>query len=341
MKHRTTIKDIAKELGISPSTVSRALKNHPDISEKTRNLVFETAKRLNYRPNPIARSLKMQQNRTIGVIVPQIVHYFFSSIISGIEDLAYQKGYSVVLLQSNEFYEREKASANFLLNNGVSGVLVSRTKETTDFTHFQELIDFGIPIVFFDRFCPSLKTDKVIINDEYAAYIATEHLIKTGCRRIVHFRGPQKLQISTRRETGYLEAFREYKLPIDRNLIIECDSFEKAKKITKELIEQNFDFDGIFAVNDESAAGAIMALKAANVKIPDEVSVVGYSNDLISKIIEPQLTTIDQRGYDMGQMATKLLLERIETEKELRPRTEVIPTRLILRNSTKKVQENS
>ncbi len=339
MKHRTTIKDIAKELGISPSTVSRALKNHPDISEKTRKMVFETAKRLNYRPNPIARSLKMQQNKTIGVIVPQIVHYFFSSIISGIEDFAYEKGYSVVMLQSNESYEREKSSANFLLNNGVAGVLVSRTKETTDFSHFQELIDFGIPIVFFDRFCPSIKTDKVIINDEYAAFIATEHLIKTGCRRIIHFRGPKKLKISTRRETGYLEAFREYNLPIDNNLIIECDSFEKAQKITKDLIDNNFDFDGIFAVNDESAAGAIMALKDANVKIPEEVSVVGYSNDLISRIIEPQLTTIDQRGYDMGQMATKLLLERIETDKELRPRTEVIPTRLILRNSTRKILE--
>jgi len=336
MKHRATIKDIAKELGISPSTVSRALKNHPDISEKTKQKVFNVAKKLNYRPNPTALKLKHQQNKTIAVIVPQIVPFFFSTVISGIDDYAYEHGYSVVMMQSNESYTREVACIDIVLNTDVAGVLISRAKETTDFAHYERLINYDIPITFFDRTCPSIKTDKVIINDEYAAFIATEHLIKSGCRKIIHYKGPKNLVISTKRETGYLEALRENNIPIDKKLIIECDSLEKAKELTKKLIDDKVDFDAIFAANDQSAAGAIIALKKMNIKVPEEISVMGYSNDLISTIIEPQLSTVSQQGYEMGYMAAKLLIERIESEKPLRPRTEVIPTKLIIRDSTKK-----
>lgn len=337
MKHRYTIKDIAKKLGISPSTVSRALKNHPDISEKTKQNVFRVARELNYRPNPTALNLKKQQNKTIAVIVPDIVEFFFSTVISGIDDYAYEHGYSVMILQSNESYEREVDSLNIVLNSDVAGVLVSRTKETTDFSHFEKILNFDIPITFFDRTCPGLKTDRVIINDEYAAYIATEHLIKTGCRKIIHFKGPKNLSISKKRQTGYLEAHRQYGLPINKERIIECDSLEKAKTITKKLIDEKFDFDAIFAVNDLAAAGAIIALKNSNIKIPDQVAVMGYSNDKISTIVEPQLSTVSQQGYEMGRMATKLLIERIEAEKDIKPRTEVIPTKLIIRESTKKL----
>ncbi len=334
-QHRATIKDIAKALGISASTVSRALKSHPDISQKTKDAVLKIAQELKYRPNPIALNLRKKENKTIGVIIPQIVHFFFSSVISGIEDYAYEKGYTILLTQSNELYDREVNNANLLLSSGVAGVLASRTKETTDFSHFYNLINYDIPIVFFDRSCPTLKTDRVIINDEYAAYIATEHLIKSGCKKIIHFRGPRNLQISTKRQTGYLEALRNYKIHIDKNLIIKCDNFDDAKDTTYSLIDNKINFDGIFAVNDDSAAGAIIALKEKNIQIPQQVSVIGYSNDLISKIISPKLSTVEQPGYLMGYTATKLLIERLESEKEIRPRTEVVSTKLILRESTK------
>lgn len=336
--HRTTIKDLAKALGISPSTVSRALKDHPDISEKTKKTVVELAKKMKYRPNAIALNLRKNKTNIIGVIIPQIVHYFFSSVISGIEDYAYKKGYSVIVSQSNESVEREIANTNALLTSGVEGVLISKTKQTTDFSHFLEFEYFDIPIVFFDRICPTIKTDKVIVNDEYAAFMAVEHLIKTGCRKIVHFKGPDNLEISKKRLTGFLEAFYEYNLPYDESLIITCDNFENAKIETQKLIDNNVDFDSIFAVNDDSAAGAITTLNKNNIKIPEQVSVFGYSNDLISKIISPKLSTVEQRGYEMGYTATKLLIERIESKTKIRPRTEVVSTKLVLRESTRELK---
>ena len=337
MKHQVTIKDIAKQLGISPSTVSRALKDHPDISQKTKEAVLKLANELKYRPNPTALQLRKQENKTIGVIIPQIVHYFFSSVISGIEDFAYENGYAVLLAQSNENYERENRNVELMLSSGVAGVLISRSKETTDFSHFETLLSYNVPVIFFDRICPGLKTDKVIINDELAAYIATEHLVKTGCRRIVHFRGPENLEISRKRQTGYLEAFFQYNLPVDESLIITCDTFEQAKIQTQKLIDKKVNFDAIFAVNDETAAGALLTLMKNNIKIPQEVSVIGYSNDLISQVISPKLSTMEQQGYKMGYTATKLLIERISSDKELRPRTEVISTKLVLRETTKKL----
>lgn len=334
--HRTTIKDIAKQLGISASTVSRALKNHPDISEKTKNAVVELSKKLKYRPNQIALNLRKSENKTIGIVIPQIIHYFFSSVISGIEDYSYKKGYSILLTQSNESYEREVKNINLLMNSGIAGVLISRTKETTNFAHFHKLLNYDIPIVFFDRSCPALKTDRVIINDEYAAYIATEHLLKTGCKKIIHFRGPKNLQISTKRQTGYLEALRNYKIPINKDYIIKCDNFDDAKIEINNLLNKKVKFDGVFTVNDDTAAGAVIALKERKIKIPQQVSVMGYSNDLISKLISPKLSTIEQPGYLMGYTATKMLIERLESTQEIRPRTEVISTKLILRDSTKK-----
>ncbi len=332
--YRATIKDIANELNISPSTVSRALKNHPDISEKTKKLVLSLAEKLKYRPNQLALNLRKKKNNTIGVIIPQIVHYFFSSIISGIDDYASKKGFNVVLTQSNESVVREKNNTFALLEAGIAGFLISRTKETTDFSHFEKVTNYDIPVVFFDRVCPTIKTDKVIINDEYAAFIGVEHLIKTGCKRIIHFKGPENLAISEKRQTGYLEAFRENNLPIDKNLIIMCDNYEDAKKMTQKILDEKIDFDGIFAVNDDTAAGAIETLNLNNVKIPEQVAVMGYSNDLISKIINPKLSSVEQSGYEMGETAAKLLIERLESEKYIRPRTEVVSTRLVLREST-------
>ncbi len=336
--HRTTIKDIAKRLGISPSTVSRALQDHPDISEKTKRKVLEIAKELNYRPNLLAQRLRKKRTFTIGVIIPQIVHYFFSSIISGIEDYSYEKGYTVIITQSNENYEREIHNVEAILASGAEGVLISRTKETTDFSHFKRFLDADIPIVFFDRICPKIKTDKVVVNDEIAAYLATKYLIHSGCRKIIHFRGPENLVISTKRLTGYIEALKQHNIPVRDEFIIKCDSFEEGQKITQQLIEQKIDFDGIFAVNDDSAAGAILTLQNYGIKIPDQVSVFGYSNSLISRIVKPQLSTVEQPGYEMGYTAAKLLIDRIEGRARPKPKTEVISTKLIIRESTKKLE---
>ncbi len=336
---RVTIKDIAKILGISPSTVSRALRDHPDISQKTKQAVRELAEKLNYHPNILAQKLRNKRSNLIGVIIPQIVHYFFSSIISGIEDYAYEHGYTVIVAQSNENYERELKNVSVLLNSGVEGVLISRTKETTKFDHFKEFLDNDIPIVFFDRSCPSIDVDKVVVNDEIAAYRATKYLIETGCRRIVHFRGPENLVISNKRLTGYLEALREYKIKIDKRLIIKCDSFEQAQVVTQQLLDEKVKFDGIFAVNDDSAAGALMVLQNRGIKVPEQVSIFGYSNSLISQVTSPKLSTVEQRGYEMGYVAARMLIERIEGKARPKPRLEVVSTKLIIRESTFKLEK--
>ncbi len=332
---RPTIKDIAKILGISPSTVSRALKDHPDISEETKRKVKEVALQINYRPNPIALKLKTQRSKIIGVIVPQIVHYFFSSIIRGIEDYTYEKGYSVIIGISNEIMDREKMHIDTLLSSGVDGVLLSCTKQTTDCSHIKQLDNYNIPVVFFDRTCPGYKSDSVIVNDEISAYRATKYLIESGCRKIVHFKGPDKLLISHKRLTGYIEALKEYNIEINPDLIIKCDSFEGAKKTTQLLIDKGIKFDGIFAVNDDSALGALTTLKKNGIKIPEEVSVFGYSNSLISQVSEPKLSTVEQPGYEMGWNAAKILISRIENPGEHKPYTEVVSTKLILRETTR------
>ncbi len=335
---RATIKDIAKKLGISPSTVSRALKNHPDISEETKKKVLETARKLNYRPNLLAQRLRQKRTYTIGVIIPQMVHYFFSSVISGIEDYAYEKGYTVIIAQSNEKYEREKNNVDIILSSGAEGVLISRTKETTNFQHFKSFLDYEIPIVFFDRICPKFPADKVVVNDEIAAYQATKYMIMSGCRRIVHFQGPDSLVISHKRYTGYIEALKEFKIPIDKNLIIKCDSFERGEQVTQELLDKGIEFDGIFAVNDDSAAGALITLQRNGIKVPEQVSIFGYSNNLISRVTNPQLSTVEQPGYDMGYTAAKMLIDRIEGKLTGKHRSEVVSTKLIIRESTKKVE---
>ncbi len=332
--HQITIKDLAKQLGISPSTVSRALKDHPDISEHTKTKVKALAEELKYKPNAIALSLQSSKSNIIGIIVPQIVHHFFSSVISGIEEYATNKAYNIVITQSNEVIEKEIKNAQTLVSSRVDGIIVSRTKHTNDFKHFQNIIDRDIPIVFFDRTCHGLKTDKVVIDDYRAAYEATEYLIKTGCKKIAHFSGPEILKISAKRMWGFRDALKKNNIPIDEDLIIKADNFEDAKKITAKLISDNNIPDGIFTVNDMTAAGAINILKNNNIRIPEDVSIIGFTNGPISTITDPPLTTVEQNGFEMGQKSAELLINRIE-EISSECITEIIPTKLIIRSSTK------
>ncbi|MEW5844930.1 MAG: LacI family DNA-binding transcriptional regulator [Bacteroidota bacterium] len=332
---QVTIKDIARELGISPSTVSRALKDHPDISQETKRLVNELAAKYNYKPNIIALSLRNQRSNVIGVIIPEIVHYFFSSVISGIEEVANEHGYSVMISQSAEDYSREVAACETFLNGIIDGLLVSVSKETSNYDHFHKFEEEGIPIVFFDRAVDEIQTDKVIIDDFDGAYQATEHLIVQGRRKIVHFAGPQNRLIGQNRLNGYLKAMRDNGVVIDERLIIHCDTFQSALVETQKLIESGLKFDSIFTVNDFTAAGAMKVLLRNGYKVPSDVAVVGFGDDQTSLMVEPTLTTVNQPGFEMGKKAMEQLIRRITQSKPEPPVTEILKTQLIVRESSR------
>ncbi|WP_430973092.1 LacI family DNA-binding transcriptional regulator [Sunxiuqinia rutila] len=333
--NQVTIKDIARILGISASTVSRALKNHPDISEATKQAVNELAQKLNYEPNAVALSLKHNRSNTIGIIIPEIVHYFFSSVISGIEDVAYDAGFTVIICQSNERYDREVANVKALLSHRVDGVLVAISKETHQYDHIYGIQDRKVPMVFFDRVIPEIEADHVIIDDRKASYEATKHLIDGGRKRIAHFAGPQNLSIGIERRIGYEQALKDANLPVIPELIIEADSFEKAIKATNKLLDLENPPDGIFAVNDLTAIGAMQTLQKRGIKIPKQIAVVGFSDGRFSGITDPTLTSVDQHGYEMGSVATKMLLRRLLNPNYDAPaQSHVLDANLIVRGSS-------
>lgn len=332
---KVTIKDIARELSISPSTVSKAIKGHPDISDPTKKAVRDLAEKWNYKPDPIALSLQRGSGKTIGVIVPEIVHYFFSTVICGIEDIAYESDYQVMFCLSNESYEREVKAAETLLANRVDGILVSMSKETGKFDHFRKIADSGIPLVFFDRICEEIETDRVVVDDESGAYEATCHLIETGCKNLVHLSGPQNLLIGKNRKNGFLRALNDHNLTVDENNIIRCDTEDYALNIIPGLLDRIPLPDGIFAVNDLTAATVMKIVKSSGYKVPDDISIVGFTSGLISDLTDPQLTSVFQDGYSVGREAIKLLFERLGKGKENPPRTEVINTKLMIKGSTR------
>jgi LacI family transcriptional regulator len=333
-KGQITIKDIAKELGISPSTVSKALKGHRDISSATKQSVRKLAEMWNYKPDQIALSLKSGLSKTIGVIVPEIVHYFFSTVIGGIEDLAYDSGYHVMFCQSSELYEREVKAVETLLANRVDGILISVSKETNNFDHFRKIQDNNIPLVFFDRICDEIETDRVIVDDETGAYEAVKHLIAVGCKNIIHLSGPPNLLIGKNRKDGYLRALREHHMPLDGNNIIRCDSREDAAIIVPELFKRAIKPDGIFAVNDLTAAAAMKSITDMGYKVPSDIAVVGFTSGLISDITNPTLTSVEQHGYLIGKEALRLLIDRLEKKEDFPFQTKVIKTELVIKGST-------
>jgi DNA-binding LacI/PurR family transcriptional regulator len=335
-KGQVTIKDIAKELGISPSTVSKALKGHPDISSATKKAVKELVEKWNYKPDPIALSLKSGLSKTIGVIVPEIVHYFFSTVISGIEDLAYDSGYHVMFCQSNESYEREVKAVHTLLSSRVDGILVSLCKQTENFDHFRKIMENGIPLVFFDRICDELESDRVVVDDERGAYEAVKHLIDTGCTNIVHLSGPQNLLIGKNRRNGYIQALKDYNLPVSEDNIIKCDTADEARIIVPQLLKRATKPDGIFAVNDLTAAEAMKIVKLNGYKVPGDISFVGFTSGMISDITDPPLTSVEQHGYIVGKEAVRLLINNIEKKEEIPYQTIVIKTELVIKGSTKR-----
>ncbi len=337
MSHQVTIKDIARELGVSPSTVSRALKDHPDISSATKTQVRELVEKMKYKPNAIALSLRSQKTNVISVIVPQIVHHFFSSVISGIEEVAQAKGYNVMIFQSNEKYEREVEILQAIESNRAEGILVSVSKTTRNFAHFRDLVEKEFPIVFFDRVCDELETDKVIVDDFNGAMNAVEYLIKTGCKRIAHLAAPQNLLIGYHRKRGYISALEKNGIEVDDSLIMKCDTIEEAYEIIPKLMSLERPPDGIFAVNDMTAAGTINALKSLKYRVPEDISVIGFTDGLVSTVTDPPLTTISQHGFEIGKKAAEMLLYRINNpDSGKKVYTEVIKTELIVRGSTRR-----
>lgn len=330
-----SINDIARALGISPSTVSRALKDHPDISTETKRIVKEYAEKVNYRPNALALSLKRQRSNTLGLVIPEITHHFFSSVISGIEELAYGKGYRLIICQSNEDYQREVINTQVLLDNRVDGILISISKTTHDHGHFKDLIDSGIPLVFLDRVSEVIETDKVVTADFEGALIATSHLLERGCRKILHFASPGHLHVGRQRCDGYKKALANYGIESDPSLILQCDTRQEVYQMKDTILQLAPNIDGIFAVNDFTAIAAMQILQKNGFKIPEDIAVTGFGNDPIASIACPPLTTIEQRGFEMGRQAVEILIRRIEDPATFIDfQTRIIPVSLEKREST-------
>jgi LacI family transcriptional regulator len=332
-----TIKDLAKELNISPSTVSRALADNPLVKESTRTAVKELADQLNYRPNFTALSLKNNQTRTIGVIIPQFDHEFFGSVIRGIEDVGYKNGYSVLVCSSHESYEREVRDTNALLTGRVDGLLVCISSSTSDYDHFMRYVERGIPLGFFDCVCEDIDTHKVIVDDFLAAKGATDHLIEQGCKKLAYIGGPFNLQINKDRHDGFVESMNSSGLPADSNRIIHTQrgSYEEGMESLNRLLETDQP-DGLFCGTDMLAVGAMKALKKIGLNIPNDVAVVGFSNWSVADIYEPSLTTVGQPGYLMGVKSAELIIETLKNPKVSAQKI-ILETELIIRDSSKRL----
>lgn len=333
--HPISINDIAKALGVSASTVSRALKDHPDISSATRDRVKAFAEMVKYRPNALALGLKHQKSYTVGIVVPEIAHHFFSTILSGVEALAYNRGYQLMICQSNEDYIREEKNVQTLIDHRVDGLLISISKSTTDYNHIKAALESNIPIVFFDRFSNEIPTDRVITNDFEGARLICNHLIKRGSKRILHLAAPQCLLIGSERQRGYKQALADHNIPYDTELIFNCDTPAMVNSMSEKILQAAKNIDGIFAVNDFTAIEVMKLLKYNGYKIPSDIAVAGFGDDPIATIIEPTLTTVEQNGYEMGKEAMQLLIHRMES-KDIKssPKTRVINTILREREST-------
>jgi LacI family transcriptional regulator len=334
----TTIHDIAKKLNLSASTVSRALKDNPVISKTTRNLVKKMAVEMGYRPNILAASLRTRRTNTIGVIVPLINRHFFSSVISGIEDVAYSQGFAVTISQSNDKLEKECKIAQTLFANRVDGIILSIGMETNSYDHIRLFSDRKIPVVFFDRVVDEIKAHKIVVDDYGGGYRATRHLISQGAKIIAHIGGPLNLKIYEYRQKGYCDALKEAGLTIEESLIINNSlSKEEGTKAIQQLMQNNLKPDAIFCANDTTALSVIIYLQENGYKVPDDFAIVGFSNEPFSEVVTPSISTIKQPGYLIGQKAAQLIIEQILNgipNPEFK--TIVMPTELIIRNSSRR-----
>jgi LacI family transcriptional regulator len=337
---KVSLTKISEILGISKSTVSKALNNYADVSPITRKKVQDLANELNYKPNIFAQNLRSQESNIIGLIVPEIVHYFFSTIISGVLKTAENFGYSVIVVQSNDDYKGEVKQLKLLLDKNVDGILLSLADNTIHFNHVKDVINQGVPFVLFDRTSKLIDCNKVVIDDVKAAQMATQHLIDIGCKKIAIIRNQLKSQGTIDRHKGFKKALLENGMVYDKSIDFEGRdfSFSAGKIAGNKICERHKEVDGIFAVTDLMAIGALEALKEHNVAVPEQVSVIGFSNWFMSQITTPHLSTVDQPGLEIGKAAFKLLYQEIQNKKnniKEPSKTVVIPTTVISRESTK------
>jgi LacI family transcriptional regulator len=337
-KKETTIYDIAKALNISPSTVSRGLSNHPAINAKTKNKILKSAQSMGYQSNKFASSLRKKRTNTIGVIIPRLDSLFMSSVIAGIEKVVNTAGYNLIISQSLESEKKEKSNAVIMFNSRVDGLIVSLSNETKDYSHFETFIDKNIPLIFFDRIAEELPSTKVIIDNQKAGYIATKHLIDQGCRKILHITSNVHRNVYRDRFEGYKKALMENNLPFEEDLFIMNDLSETAivNSIKAIFVDHNGERpDGIFLTSDSAAAIALTTLRDNGIRVPEDVAIIGFNNDIISKVTEPAISTINYPGNDMGESVARILLNHLNGDGNLNiTSTVVLNTELIVRNST-------
>jgi LacI family transcriptional regulator/LacI family repressor for deo operon, udp, cdd, tsx, nupC, and nupG len=333
------MKDIARELNVSVATVSRALKDSPRISEETRRMIQKYAREHNFYPDVIGMALRRRlvgASRIIGVIVPEFTHYYFSSILTGIEEAAMARGYYIMVSLSNETYEREVRICEMYLRLKVCGVIVSQAKDTKSYDHFQKLIDSGIPIVFYDRICTGVNASRVVVDDYMGAFNAVNYLIDTGCRRIAYFGAPMQLEISKHRFNGYKDALLKAGLPFDESLTRICDNRQDAELITPDMFDGDHYPDAFFAVNDDTAIGILYTVKRMGLRVPEDISICGFTNGQRAVACDPMLTTVEQRGKRVGEEAAEILIDKVEGLSPAdRIEKRVVRTRLIIRGTTR------
>jgi len=334
-----TMKDIARVFGISVATVSRALKDSPRISAERRAAIQQYAREHNFTPNVLAESLRysrIQPQKVIGVVIPEFTHFYFMSVLSGIEEEALARGYRIMVAQSNEQYEREVRICQSFFENKVCGVIVSQAKDTKRFEHFQRLMDAGLPLVFYDRICTGINASRVVVDDYMGAYNAVSYLIETGCTRIAFYGAAMNLEISKNRFNGYKDALLKHGIAYEPSLTFQCDNRTDAELITPDVLSRENYPNGFFAINDDTAIGILYTAKRMGFKVPEDVSICGFTNGQRAVACDPMLTTVEQRGVKVGEEAADILISQVEgvipADKAER---RVVRTRLIVRGTTR------
>lgn len=337
MNKPATIKDIARQLNISISTVSRAMRNAPDVNADTKRAVMALSEELNYQPNKLALSLKQKQTHNIGVIVPNL-DYVLATMVKGIDEVALEAGYTVMVCQSNESFGREIVNTRRLLDSLVDGFIISVSSETKVFDHFRKIQEKQMPMVVFDRVTPFLKAPSVRIDNEEGGFIATEHLLEQGYKRIAILAGPKNLGISNERLNGYLKALKKYKIKQDNDLIINCDfNQDYAYIATKELLSMKKRPDAIFTISDRMAIGAMLAIKEKKLRMPADIGLVGFNNEPVTNLVTPGISSIEQPAFELGKIAAKLFIEAIHHDEDMSAIEEILKPKLIIRESSLRI----
>ena len=337
-QHRTSLKDLAKELGVSIATVSRALRSSPEIGKEMQQRVKDLAKKLNYRPNPFAQSLRKEAPRVIGVVVPNLVTHYYAAVLDGIESEARRAGYSVISANSHESFEDEAHAIDNFIGLHVEGIIACLAQTTTDYSHFEELAEMGIPLVFFGRTCLTDRFSSVTANGDEAAQMATQHLIDTGSRRIAFIGGPNHLDMVRRRKHGYLEALRDNRLPIDRDLVA-CGSidYQVALAAAKRLLNNENRPDAILAFNDIITFAAFTAIKDSGLRIPEDVALIGFTDDVHAAYVTPRMSAIEDQSHLMGVTACQLLLKAINGDTKVHKK--IVPQQLVIRDTSARIKK--